>query len=102
MAELRGGELAYFLGLDSGGTKTECWLGDETAGAGEGGVWDGEADAGWPGGGDGAAGWVAGGGGGERGGGAGGGAADVRGDLGVLDCGGAGVGGACGGGAGGG
>ncbi len=22
--------LAYFVGLDSGGTKTECWLGDET------------------------------------------------------------------------
>jgi glucosamine kinase len=22
--------MAYFLGLDSGGTKTECWLGDET------------------------------------------------------------------------
>jgi glucosamine kinase len=22
--------MAYFVGLDSGGTKTECWLGDET------------------------------------------------------------------------
>ncbi len=29
MAEFEGAELAYFLGLDAGGTKTECWLGDE-------------------------------------------------------------------------
>ena len=40
--------MAYFVGLDSGGTKTECWLGDETRVLARGADRDGEADAGGP------------------------------------------------------